>query len=58
MSVLNKVSEKTPVIFGADRRIDIDNKSRLFNTMVLIDNKSLSYYDKRHLTRFGEYFPF
>ena len=39
MSVLNKVSEKTPVIFGADRRIDIDNKSRLFNTMVLIDNK-------------------
>ena len=58
MSVLNKVSEKTPVIFGADRRIDIDNKSRLFNTMVLIDNKSLSYYDKRHLTPFGEYFPF
>ena len=58
MSVLNKVSEKTPVIFGADRRIDIDNKSRLFNTMVLIDNKSLSYYDKRHLTRWREYFPF
>lgn len=58
MSVLNKVSEKTPVIFGADRRMNIDNKSRLFNTMVLLDNKSLSFYDKRHLTPFGEYFPF
>lgn len=57
MSVLDKVSTKTPVIFGADRRINIDNKSRLFNTMVLLDNKSFSYYDKRHLTPFGEYFP-
>lgn len=58
MSVLNKVSEKTPVIFGADRRLMVDNKSRLYNTMVLLDNKSQSYYDKRHLTPFGEYFPF
>ncbi len=58
MSVLNKVSEKTPIIFGADRRINIDNKSRLFNTMVLLDNHTFSYYDKRHLTPFGEYFPF
>ena len=58
MNVLNKVSEKTPIIFGADRRLMIDNESKLFNTMVLLDNRTQSYYDKRHLTPFGEYFPF
>lgn len=58
MAFLNKISEKTPIIFGADRRLMIDNESRLFNTMVLLDNKTQSYYDKRHLTPFGEYFPF
>lgn len=58
MNVLNKVSEKTPIIFGADRRLMIDNESKLFNTMVLLDNKTQNYYDKRHLTPFGEYFPF
>ena len=58
MEFLNNISTKTPIILGADRRINIDNESRLFNTMVLIDNKTLHFYDKRHLTPFGEYFPF
>lgn len=58
MNFLNKVSEKTPIIFGATRRIMIDNESKLFNTMVLLDNHTQTYYDKRHLTPFGEYFPF
>lgn len=57
-SVLNKISETTPIIFGDDRRLNIDNETKLFNTMVLLDNKTYSFYDKRHLTPFGEYFPF
>lgn len=58
INFLNKVSEKTPIIFGATRRIMVDNESKLFNTMVLLDNNTQTYYDKRHLTPFGEYFPF
>lgn len=58
MNFLNKVSEKNPVIFGAARRIIVDNESKLYNTMVLLDNRTQYYYNKRHLTPFGEYFPF
>lgn len=55
---LTSISMKTPVIFGTARRIMVDNESKLYNTMVLLDNRTQHYYNKRHLTPFGEYFPF
>ncbi len=61
MDVLEKAAEKTPVILGTERRLfqDNDTTGKLYNTMVLIDkNSKLTFYDKRHLTPFGEYFPF
>ena len=59
--VLKLVSAKTPIILGTERRIktEEDKIGKLYNTMVLIDKGyNLTFYDKRHLTPFGEYFPF
>ena len=63
---LKEKSKITPIIFGSDRlEFYPDNTSNngaqkynMYNSMFLLDNESLSYYDKRHLTPFGEYFPF
>lgn len=58
LDYLKKISETTPVIFGTDRRITGDNGTVLYNSMVLMDKGDIQIYDKRHLTPFGEYFPF
>ena len=61
MDILKKVTEKSPVILGTDRRITDDSGTvtDLYNSMVLIDNnQEPQIYNKRHLTPFGEYFPF
>ncbi len=61
IDVLKMVAEKTPVILGTERRLfqDNDTVGKLYNTMLLIEkNGKFTFYDKRHLTPFGEYFPF
>lgn len=58
MNFLIDYSKKVPIVFGTDRRGKQDNKSVNYNSFVLLDNVSISIYDKQHLTPFGEYFPF
>lgn len=63
---LKETSKTIPIIFGSDR-IEFSNDDNstisennysMYNTMFLLDNETLTHYDKRHLTPFGEYFPF
>lgn len=58
LNFLKDYSKKVPIVFGTDRRVQLDNKTVTYNSFVLLDNATASIYDKQHLTPFGEYFPF
>ena len=58
---LKNYSYKFPILFGTNRReyTSFDKGTyKVYNSMVLIQNGNIQIYNKRHLTPFGEYFPF
>lgn len=60
MDVISNVSFDIPIIAGSDRAVIDKNGQRVnYNTMFFFyDGTQSKFYDKIHLTPFGEYFPF
>jgi len=53
-------SEKHTIIMGINTKKIIDNSSKIYNSMVILDNKLnlISEYNKIKLVPFGEFLPF
>ena len=57
---LKKFSEKHKIIMGINTEKKIENSSKIYNSMVILDNglNLLSEYNKIKLVPFGEFLPF
>ncbi len=52
------INEKMTLITGSLRRSFEDQEVKVFNSMYIIKNNNISYYDKKRLVPFGEFVPF
>ena len=57
---LKKYSEKHTIIMGINTEQELENSSKIYNSMVVLDNKLnlISEYNKIKLVPFGEFLPF
>ena len=57
---LKKYSEKHTIIMGINTEKKLENSSKIYNSMVVLDNKLnlISEYNKIKLVPFGEFLPF
>jgi len=57
---LKKYSEKHTIIMGINTEQKLENSSKIYNSMVVLDNKLnlISEYNKIKLVPFGEFLPF
>lgn len=61
LDVINQIIPTTPIVLGSDRTIKNSQGEveKYYNSMMLFSkDNQVQFYDKMHLTPFGEYFPF
>ena len=53
-----KIPENITLITGSLRRIIEDDEIKIFNSLYVINENKLTFYDKKKLVPFGEFIPF
>ena len=53
----SKIPKNTKIITGGLRRVFKKNGFEIYNTLYLLNNETLSFYDKKKLVPFGEFVP-
>ena len=52
-----KIPKNMKIITGGLRRVFSKNDYEIYNTLYLLNNETLSFYDKKKLVPFGEFVP-